>query len=49
LLTVYRWIKHTGKKDLFNLKCKNSLGVKYLLKAKQLSELRKALPEPTNI
>ena len=47
MLTVYRWIKHAGKKGLFSLKYKNGWGVKYILKTKQLPNLRKAISEPT--
>jgi transposase len=47
--TVYRWIKRAEKEGLLSLKCKPGRGVKPLLTAEQLSELKKALLEPIPI
>ena len=44
--TVYRWIKRAEKEGLSSLKCKPGRGVKSLLTAEQISELRKAFSEP---
>ena len=44
--TVHRWIKRAEKEGLFSLKCKSGRGVKSLLTAEQLSELKKALSDP---
>jgi transposase len=44
--TVYRWIKRAELEGLLSLKCKRGRGVKSLLTAEQLSELKKALSKP---
>lgn len=44
--TVYRWVKRAEKEGLLSLKCKPGRGVKSLLTAEQISELKKALSEP---
>lgn len=44
--TVYRWIKRAELEGLPSLKCKRGRGVKSLLTAEQLSELKKALSKP---
>ena len=45
-LTVYRWIKRAEEEGLLSLRCKPGRGVKPLLTAEQISELKKALSEP---
>jgi transposase len=40
-LTVHRWIKRAEKEEVLSLKCKLGRGVKSLLTAEQLSELKK--------
>jgi transposase len=44
--TVHRWIKRAEKEGFLSLKCKPGRGVKSLLTAKQLLELKEALSEP---
>jgi transposase len=44
--TVYRWIKRAEEEGLLSLRCKPGRGVKPLLTAEQISELKKALSEP---
>ena len=44
--TICRWIKYAEKEGLLSLKCKPGRGVKPLLTAEQLSELKKALSDP---
>ena len=44
--TVHRWIKRAEKEGLCSLKCKPDRGVKSLLTAEQVSDLRKAFSEP---
>jgi transposase len=44
--TVYRWIKRADEEGLLSLRCKPGRGVKPLLTAEQISELKKALSEP---
>ncbi len=43
--TVHRWIKRAEKEGLFSLKCEPGRGVKSLLTAEQVSELKTALSE----
>jgi transposase len=44
--TVHRWMKQAEEEGLSSLKCKPGRGVKSLLSAEQLSELKKAFLKP---
>ena len=44
--TVHRWMKQAEEEGLSSLKCKPGRGVKSLLSADQLSELKKAFSKP---
>lgn len=47
--TVYRWIKRAEEEGLLSLRCKPGRGVKPLLTAEQISQLKKALSEPIHV